>query len=241
MKNNVQSEDFCTTNWSVVLAAGDQSSEQWKPAIDYLYRHYWYPLYVYVRKRGYHDEAEDLIQGFFAHALEHELWRSLGPEKGRFRSFMLVCLKRYLTQHVRFSAAQKRGGGLGRFSIDSEQARNRYEAEYTDERTPEEASERSWALTVIEHAFRKLRLQYDSVGGGEVYAHLQDMIVPGSERHRLHEITDQLGMKDGTLRVVLHRMRIRFGKILRDEIAQTVASPDDVDSEVSFMLRILAR
>ena len=162
-------------------------------------------------------------------------------EKGRFRSFLLVCLKRHLTASVRRQFALKRGSGRTSLAIESTAAQRRWNSKYADHETPERAYERRWALSLIEHALGELRDQSHADGHGHIFDMLQGQLVPGPERASARDAATSLGLSESGARVTLHRLRRRFREILRHEIACTVASPDEVDAEVDCIFRILSR
>src|SRR5271155_2907054 len=159
------SRQFATTRWSLVLAAGQRSSPQSSAALATLCENYWYPLYAYVRRRGHDsDEAQDLTQAFFTRLLEKNDLAAADPERGRFRSFLLASLKHFLANEWDRARAEKRGGGRSVLSIDFGTAEERYRAEPSHELTPEKIFERRWALTVLDHALKRLRTEF--AGGG---------------------------------------------------------------------------
>lgn len=234
--------DFHTTNWTVVRRAADKQSPEWKSAIEQICNRYWYPLYVYVRQRGYHhQEAEDLIQGFFTEGLEKNFLHSVNAKKGRFRSFLLVCLKRHLSASVRRQIALKRGGGRIRLAIESAGAQRRFASECASHETPERAYERRWALALIEHALAELRARVQAEGHGRIFEMLLCQLVPGANPVSGSDLAIKLGLKASTIRVTLHRLRVQFRDILRSEIASTVTSPDEVDAEIKDIFKILGR
>src|SRR2546425_6302200 len=168
---------FATTHWSVVLAAGDSAAPNAQPALEQLCRAYWYPLYAFVRRRGYGpEEAQDLTQGFFANLLKHHLVAKADPQAGRFRSFLLASLKHFLAHEHERAAALKRGGGQPVLSLDEFDPEERYALEPSDTATPETIFDQRWAQQQIENALSRLRVEYASSGRGPLFDLLKDYV-----------------------------------------------------------------
>jgi RNA polymerase sigma-70 factor (ECF subfamily) len=231
---------FITTRWSVVLAAGRTSQPAAREAMSTLCGLYWHPLYAFIRRRGASkEEAEDMTQAFLAHVIEKESLRNVDPGRGRFRSFLLTSLKNFLSDQRSKEAALKRGGGVTPLSLDVEEAEGRYRLEPADESTPERIFERQWALTVIEQAMRRLRERYATSGKA---AHFDEMkiFLSGEKRPVPHaEVAERLGITPLAVKVAVHRLRKRFRDTLRDEIAQTVATSEDIDTELRALYSAL--
>lgn len=233
-------QGFETTDWTLVREAGTADNRQGKAALARLCQSYWYPLYAFVRHQGYSaEDAADLVQGFFAVLLEKHYLDDVDPKAGRFRTFLLTSLKHFLSNQRTKERALKRGGGLRLMSLDSEEAERRWAYEPAGEETPEDVFERRWARTVLEQAMSRLRSERMAVGKGVEFDHLSPYLT-GEEPHPVYsEVAEQLSTSEGALRVAVHRLRTQFGDLLRHEIRQTVAQPDDVDDEVRHLLGVL--
>ena len=231
---------FITTHWSAVLAATGNSTRA-RVALEKLCRSYWYPLYAFVRRRGHgpHD-AEDLVQGFFATCLEKNYLGAVDQGKGRFRSFLLIALKHFLANEWDKSTTQKRGGKHPVISLDSLTAEQRYALEPADEFTAEKLFERRWALTLLDQVVSRLREEQVAAGRLDQFEMLKESITSGGRGTPYAQIAKQLGSSEGAIKVAVHRLRQRYRKLLEEEIANTVASPDDVAEERRHLLRALS-
>ncbi len=234
---------FQTTHWSVVLTARDGQSAQGHEALGELCRTYWYPLYAYIRRRGNGPvEAEDLTQAFFARLLEKDLLGDLTPGMGRFRSFLLTALKHFLANEWDRARSQKRGGGMALLSLDDDQAESRYRVEAVDHTTPETLFEQRWAWTVLEQVFARLRQEFVTCERAELFEHLKGFLLAAKPHANAYaEVAAQTGMKEGTVKVAVHRLRRRYGELLRAQIAQTVAEPGQIEDELRYLIQVLAR
>jgi len=234
------SRPFATTHWSVVLAAGHSSSPECRQALSALCESYWYPLYAYVRRRGHSvEEAQDLTQAFFAFLLEKDALRVADRERGRFRSFLLAALNNFLANEWRRAHAERRGGHRLQLALDFDSGERRYSLEPADETTPERIFERRWALVLLERAMDRLRRQYESGGKAALFAALKPYLGGGGEILSHEEVAKQLGVSAGSVKVAVHRLRRRCRETLRQEIAQTVGSPDEVDDELRALFTAL--
>ncbi len=232
---------FATTRWTMVLAAGRRSSPEAARALEELCRVYWYPLYVYVRRRGHAKaDAEDLTQAFFARLLEKDFLRAAAREKGRFRTFMLVAFQRFCANEWDRARAQKRGGGQTILSLNLDTAERRYHAEPADELSADRIFERRWALTLIERTIARLRGEYEAAGKGSDFDLLKTFLTADSDTIPYAELSAKLGQSEGALRVAVHRLRKRFRELFRQEIAQTVSSPEEIEGELRYLLSVLS-
>ena len=232
---------FATTHWSVVLAAGHENSSQALSALETLCRAYWYPLYAYVRRRGHAEaDAQDLIQGFFAHLLKHQALQKVEAGRGRFRSFLLASLNHFLADQYDRQQAQKRGGGQSHFSLDALEAEQRYQIEPVDGETPEKLFERRWAVAVIDGAMARLEQEFASAGKSPWFEQLRGFLVEGAERGSYAEVAARLDMSEDAVRKAAQRLRHSFRRAVREELAQTVATPADVDEELRHLWSALA-
>ena len=232
---------FATTHWSVVLAAGKSSSAQQKQALETLCQSYWFPLYAFLRRRGYNThQAEDYTQGFFADILEKHDLRAADPERGRFRSFLLATLKHFLSDERDRVQAQKRGGGRRLLSLDFQEAESQYHLEPADRLSPERLFEKSWALTVLEKTMVSLRADSTRKGKEDVFDHLKVYLTTEKDEIPYRDMAEKLKMSEGSVRIAVHRLRRQYRKLLRDEIAQTVATEDQIDEEIEQLFAALA-
>jgi RNA polymerase sigma-70 factor (ECF subfamily) len=231
---------FATTHWTAVLAAADTGSPQSAEALEKLCRAYWYPLYAYVRRKG-HDapEAQDLTQGFFRQLLTKNYLGAADRNKGKFRSFLLGSLEHYLAREWIRVRAQKRGGGQTGFSLDEADAEDRYRMEPVDELSPDRLFDRRWAMTVIEQATTRLREECVASGKGGLFEKLAGLLSGDKGEASYAELASSLAMSEGALKVAVHRLRKRYGELVRAEIAQTVAAEKDVEEELRFLREAL--
>lgn len=233
---------FVTTHWSVVLTATGADTTQARAALEHLCRMYWYPIYHFVRRRGHstHD-AQDFTQEFFARLLEKKWIASADQSRGRFRSFLLVVLKRFLIGEWHRANAQKRAGDRRCLPLPLDTAETRYANEPADTSTPEQAFEKQWALTLLETVLRDLRLEYERDGKGRWFELLKPCLMGSRESQPYAALAVQLDMSEGAVKVAVHRLRERYRERLKAEIAHTVASPGDVESELRHLFRVLSR
>jgi RNA polymerase sigma-70 factor (ECF subfamily) len=232
--------DFETTHWSTVLAAGSESTVRSREALAALCETYWYPLYAYLRRRGHSaDDAEDLTQGFFARVIEKGVLQVADPERGRFRSFLLASLKNYVAGERDHARAQKRGGIIPPLSLEFESARGRYSMELHDAATPETLFDRRWALTVLDRVMGGLRAEFRKRGKGDFFERLKVNLIGEETPSYYRETASKFGMSEAALRVAVHRLRKRFGELLRAEIAQTVTTDQEVEDEIRYLIHSL--
>ena len=233
-------ERFATTHWSVVLLAGDSQSPAAQGALEKLCRTYWYPLYAFVRRQG-HDphEAQDLTQEFFSQLLAGKGLESVDRRKGKFRSFLLASMKHLLANEWNRSQRQKRGGASAHFSLDAISAEGRYRTEPMDELTPEKIYERRWAETVMDSVTIQLQNEFAEAGASERFENLKVFLLADDVPLSYAEAALRLNMSEGAVRTAIYRMRQRYGELFRAEIAQTVASPNEMEEEVRHFLAVL--
>jgi len=232
---------FATTHWSVVVAAGGQDLPQRSEALEKLCRSYWYPLYAYIRRRGFNSEdARDLTQEFFARLLKKNYPAQADRAKGKFRSFLLLTLNHFLADEYDRAQAHKRGGGQSLISLDEEAAEGRYCREPVDDLTPEKLFERRWAEGILENALARLREEYGADGQSEAYAVLKGF-EPGEQQALSYaEAAAKLGISESALKSKIHRLRQRHRELVREEIAQTVCTGAEVDEELRYLLGVLS-
>ena len=232
---------FATTHWSVVLSASRPESSHYHQALESLCRTYWFPLYAYLRRHGYDThQAEDHTQAFLAGLLEKHGLRLAEPKRGKFRSFLLAALKHFLANERARAGAQKRGGGLKVLSLDCENAEAQYALEPRDELSPEKLFERSWAMTVLDRAMTRLRAEATNANKPEQFDCLKTYLTASQDAGAYREAAVRLGTTEGAVKVAVHRLRRRYRELLRDEIAQTVASQDEIDEEIRHLFDALA-
>lgn len=237
----VQREWFTTTHWTMVLNARDQDSPQAAAALEKLCRTYWYPLYTYVRRQGNdEDSAKDLTQEFFARLVHKNRLDHVQREKGRFRSFLLTSLKNFLSDEWDKARAQKRGGGQPLLSLDDDTAEDRYRLEPADSVTPDKLYEQRWALTLLDQAKARLKEEYAQAGKANSYERLRvfESGDPGGSTYA--EIAAELGLTERAVKSAAHRLRQRYGELVREEVAHTVGSPAEIDEELRHLLAVLS-
>ncbi len=231
---------FPTTHWSRVVAAGDPVGPEARESLAILCDAYWYPLYAYIRRRGYPPEkAQDLTQDFFTRLLEKGLLAEADPGRGRFRSFLRTVCAHYLANQRDRENTQKRGGGRPAVHIDAVQAEGRYASELAHELTAERIFDRSWALTLLDRVFGQLRREYEEAGRETVFETLQVFLTEDPGAVPYSSVAQRLSMTRGAVRVAVHRLRRRYGDILRREIAATVDDPAQIDDEIQGLFAAL--
>ncbi|MFL6546036.1 MAG: RNA polymerase sigma factor [Candidatus Udaeobacter sp.] len=230
---------FATTQWSVVLAAQGRSPAA-DEALEKLCRTYWWPLYGFVRRNGYKpEEAQDLTQGFFALLLERRDLDVVRREKGRLRSYLLVSLKNFLAKARRRELTMKRGEGQALVPLDELLARERADLEPADTLSADRIYERRWALTLLEQVLTRLESDYQSAGNAKLFDSLKEFLSDEPDRPSQAEVAAEFGMTENALKQAFHRLRQRYRQLLRDEIAQTVAVPGDVEDELRHFISVL--
>lgn len=230
---------FLTTQWSLVLAAGDSAVPGSREALDDLCARYWYPVYAFARRRGAGaDEAQDQVQGFFSHLLERGTLRGADPERGRFRSFLLGAFKLYLADERNRATAQKRGGGATVMPLDLDGAEERYRLEADAEEAPDRLFARRWALELLAHARRRLDEELAGGRNPERSRRLATFLAD-ADAAPYREVAEELGMTEPAVKVAVHRLRQRYGTILREEVARTVEDPARVDDELRYLFSVL--
>jgi RNA polymerase sigma-70 factor (ECF subfamily) len=233
---------FATTHWSIVLAASSVHSPQALEALEKLCCTYWYPLYAFVRRQGASaEDAEDLTQAFFAHLFRKDFLSGVGPEKGRFRSFLLACLKHFLADHWDKARRLKRGGASPALSLDIEQAEERYRCETLSEPGADQLYERRWALDLLACVLGRLRQEAVEAGKAAIFDQLQGCLVGERPDETYAESGVRLGLSQSAVKVTVHRLRQRYRQRLREEIAHTVADPGQIDEELRYLLAVVSR
>jgi len=236
------SPDFATTQWSLVLRAG-QGSDSAIAALATLCERYWYPLYAYIRRKGATThQAQDLTQEFFARLLDKNAIASASPERGRFRGFLLTSLKNFLTNEWEKGQALKRGGGQPQISLqlNLDSAESRMSLEPTHNLTPERWFERQWALLLLELVMKRLQAEQEAAGKGQQFELLKEALAGGAERLAYAEIAAELSLSEEAARQAASRLRKRYREILREEVSHTVTSAEEVDDEIRSLFQVLS-
>ena len=224
-----------------MLAAGRVGSPHADVALEQLCRTYWFPLYAYARRHGHsREDAEDLTQGFFARLLEKNYLEGISNDKGKFRSFLLVALKRFMVNEWDRANAQKRGGGMATLSLDWQDAETRYQINPADNVSPDKLFDRAWALVVLERVITRLRDENVAEGKADQYEQLKAFLMVGRGEIRYAEVAASLKMTEGAARVAVHRLRQRYRELLRAEVGQTLANPLQADDELQALFGALA-
>jgi len=231
---------FPTTRWSLVVAAGDPERQEARSALVSLCENYWYPLYAYLRRRGYPaDQAQDLTQDFFVRVVEGRYLDRADPEKGRFRSFLLTSLKFFVADQEDRQRAHKRGGGA-LVPLEFSSGEERYQREPAHDETPERIFERRWALSVLDRVVEKLRNEFVQHGRPEDFERLKGSLLGRSDTPNT-ALAREMNTSEGALKVAIHRLRKRYRDLFRQEIADTVADPAEVESELRYLAAVLTK
>jgi RNA polymerase sigma-70 factor (ECF subfamily) len=233
---------FATTHWSVVLAAGHDSSPGAQEALEKLCSAYWYPLYAYVRRQGRSPEdAQDLTQAFFAKLLENKSLRHAQKERGRFRTFLLTSLKNFLSHEWERAQSAKRGGGSVHLSWDQTTAEERYQLEPVSDLTPESVFEQRYALTVFQQALNRLRGESMTEGKSERFEQLKGFLTDEPAPGAYKTVAERLGMSPESVAVSVHRLRQRYAELVREGVAQTVEGPAEVQEELRYLIGLIGK
>jgi RNA polymerase sigma-70 factor (ECF subfamily) len=231
---------FPSTHWSVVLAAKESSSPAAQAALEQLCRAYWYPLYAYVRRKGYNaDDAKDLTQEFFARLLVRNYLGVADRHKGKFRSFLLGSLEHFLAREWTKAHAKKRGGGQTVLSLDEPDIESRYLLERAEDLTAEKIFDRRWATTLLDQAMSRLREECVANHKGDLFSKVESFLSGEKGEACYADVAAALNMSEGAIKVAVHRLRQRYSELVRAEIAQTVATPEEADEELRYLYSVL--
>ena len=233
--SRVYAAEFRPTRWSVILLSAQTKAPGSQAALATLCRLYWYPLYAFVRRRGYYPEdAQDLTQGFFLHLLDHKALAQVDPLKGKFRSFLLASIRNYLSKEVDRVRCLKRGGKTEFVPLDTKNAEDRYQLEAADHLSAEKIFDARWALTLLDEAMSLLSVEYARQEKMATFETLKPFLNPlDSEAQPSYEqVADQLEVSVGTVKMLIHRLRKRYTTLLRAEVARTVSDPEEIDEEL---------
>lgn len=224
------------------MAAGRALSPEADRALEQLCRTYWYPLYAFLRRQGKGaEEARDLTQEFFARFLEKQFVRLANPARGRFRSFLLTCLANFSSERHRYDHRLKRGGSDGLLSWDGLAAEERYLAEPMHEVTPETLYEKQWALTLLESVLNRLTEEQAAKGKDSLLAELKPHLWGDPDAEGYSLLARRLQISESAVKVTVHRLRRRFGELLREEVARTVSDSAEIEDELRHLIEIIRR
>ncbi len=222
------------------MIAGRQDTPESADALEHLCRAYWYPLYAFVRRRGYSaEEARDLTQEFFGHLIRRRVISDADPTRGRFRTFLIAALKNFLANEWDRSRRQKRGGGAVLLSLDDDSLEEKYRLELTHDRTPEAVYEQGWAAAVVDRVSARLREELGSGPRAERFEVLKAFLFRDPESGSYADVARRLNLSVSAVTSAIHRMRVRFRELFRAEIAQTVSDPSEIDEEIRHLVRAL--
>jgi RNA polymerase sigma factor (sigma-70 family) len=226
---------FHTTHWTIVLTAAQSQAQGGEEALAELCRLYWYPLYVFARRRGCSPEdAQDLTQGFFLHLLENRALGGVDRLKGKFRSFLLASFKNHISDAYDRSHRLKRGGDMEFVRLDATDAEERYQREPVELSTAGKIFDARWAMTVLGEALKKLRQEYATAERTSTFEALKVFLDPNNS-HALpsyDEVANRLGVSIGAVKTLIHRLRKRYTALLREEVGRTVSDPTEIDGEI---------
>lgn len=233
---------FRTTRWSVVLLAAQNQTPGFKEALAELCKLYWYPLYAFVRHRGYSPEdAQDLTQGFFLHLLERNVLTRVDRKKGRFRSFLLAALQKYVSNETARAGCLKRGGRAGFVCLDLRSAEDRYRLEPVEAVTPEKVFDARWAMALLAEAMNRLSQEYAAQGKTITFEALNAFLDPLNckELPPYEQVADQLKLSLAAVKTLIHRLRKHYTALVREEIRRTVSNAGDVSAEIHELCEAL--
>ncbi|MDB6123703.1 MAG: hypothetical protein JWQ71_2696 [Pedosphaera sp.] len=233
---------FVTTHWSAVVRAGQVDAASAHVALDELCQTYWYPLYAFIRRQGRApQDAEDLTQAFFARLLEKNFVAAADPEKGKFRTFLLAALKRFMANEWDRDHAQKRGGFQTVIAIDQAVVESRFNADLTHDLQPDVLFERQWAMMLLERVMSLLQEEYVATGRATLFEHLRSCLAKQEATQSYALIAVELKLTEAAVKTAVHRLRTRYREILRSEIGKTVASPDEIETELRHLFSTFGR
>jgi RNA polymerase sigma factor (sigma-70 family) len=236
------SANFHTTRWTVVIKAAQDQTQGGQSALAELCRNYWYPLYMFARRRGHFPEdAQDLTQGFFLHLLEHRALTGVDPLKGKFRSFLLASFQNYLSDQAHRARRLKRGGRKEFVQLDQEEAEQRYRLEPGEFLTAEKIFDARWAMTVLGEVLKELRQEYAAAGKASTFDALKAFLDPGNSTAlpSYEEAANRLHVTSGAVKTLIHRLRKRTNALLRQAIGRTVSDPAEIDQEIHALCEAL--
>jgi RNA polymerase sigma-70 factor (ECF subfamily) len=235
------SRDFTSTRWSVVIAAGRDSSPGAKQALESLCETYWYPLYAYVRRRVSDiHEAHDLTQAFFAELLEKDYVQAANPDRGRFRSFLLTAFKHFLSKHWDRARTQKRGGATSLISLDFNSADSNLRIDPGGAISADQFYDQQWAIALLTRIMERLEAEFVQQGKSRQFVELKGFLIGDHAGRTFAQVADSLKTTESAAKKAASRMRQRYRELLRDEISQTVSEPEDVEDEMRKLFATLS-
>ena len=235
------SREFTTTRWSVILRANGDESAEAADALEELCRSYWYPLYAYIRGQGRSGEdAQDLTQAFFARFLERRYLQLADRNRGRFRTFLLTSLKHFLINEWSRANREKRGGRCQIISLNAEETETRFRNDPADDRSPDKAFDRRWAVVLLDRVLNQLQREVAAGGKEQVFEELKILLTGEETENSYTEMGERLGMTAGNVKVTVHRLRRRYRELLRAEIRHTVEDPRAIDDEIRELFSVLS-
>ena len=231
---------FAATSWTDVLAAQRSGSPEAAAALEKLCRTYWYPLYAYIRRKGYDPhKAQDLNQEFFYRLLKENYLGAVDRRRGRFRSFLLAALNHFLSNQRDHERAAKRGGGQTPISLDDTDAEDRFKLEPASDQSPEKIFERNWFLTLFDQALQLLREEQAAAGRGDLFDHLKSFVVDDAAAGEYQAVAERTKMTPNAVAVTVHRLRERYKKLVHAEVVRTVADPSEIEDELRRFFSVL--
>ncbi|HEY5704134.1 MAG TPA: sigma-70 family RNA polymerase sigma factor [Terrimicrobiaceae bacterium] len=233
---------FHTTHWSAVLLSAQSQVPGSQDALAELCRIYWYPIYAFVRRRGYDvDEAKDLTQGFFLHLLDHKALRQVSPVKGKFRSFLAASLQNYLLDVADHARRLKRGGNVEFVPLDTELAEYRYQLGTPDLLTADKIFDARWAMTLLDEVMTRVGKVYAAQGKASTFEMLKGFLDPINRKTSLsyEQVAQALQVSVGSVKTLIHRLRKQYTCLLREEVGRTVSDPREIDEEIHALCNAL--
>jgi RNA polymerase sigma factor (sigma-70 family) len=233
---------FHTTRWTIVMKAAQSQALGGQSALAELCRIYWYPLYMFARRRGHsQDDAQDLTQSFFLHLLEHRAFLGVDRLKGKFRSFLLASFQNHISDALDRTRRLKRGGDKEFVYIDAEEAEERYRLEPVEFLTAEKMFDARWAITLLGEALNRLRNEYATAGRTSTFEALKVFLDPGSRvtPPPYDQVADRLRVTTSAVKTLIHRLRKRYTALLREEVCRTVSEPAEIDEEIHALCEAL--
>jgi len=233
---------FHTTRWTIVMKAAQSQAQGGQFALAELCRNYWYPLYIFARRRGHSpDDAQDLTQGFFLHLLQQRALAGVDRLKGKFRSFLLASFQNHLSDQVDRARRLKRGGDKEFVQLDAAEAEERYRLEPVEFLTAEKIFDARWAMTVLGEALSRLRQEYATEGKTSIFEALKAFLDPNNSLAppSYEEVANRLQVTTGGVKTLIHRLRKRYTALLREEVGRTVSDPTEIDDEIHALCEAL--
>ena len=233
---------FHATHWTIVMRAAQSQAPEGQSALAELCRNYWYPLYVFARRRGHSpDDAQDLTQGFFLHLLEQQALAGVDRLKGKFRSFLLASFQNHLSDQVDSARRLKRGGDKEFVHLDAEEAEERYRMEPVELMTAEKLFDARWAMTLLGEALKKLGQEYATAGKASTFEALKAFLDPDNSTAppSYDEVANRLQVSTDAVKTLIHRLRKRYTALLREEVGRTVSDSAEIDEEIHALCEAL--